>query len=70
MQPITISTRILHVMHNHHMHKSKTSYANSSIGAICTGACLAPRKMLASGMLHDVVLQALLQWSPLAELLL
>jgi hypothetical protein len=40
MKPITISTRTLHVMHNHHMHKSITSYANSSIGAICTRACL------------------------------
>jgi hypothetical protein len=40
MQSITISTRILHIMHNHHMHKCKTSYVNSSIGAICNGACL------------------------------
>jgi hypothetical protein len=40
MEPITISRRTLHIMHNHHMHKSETSYVNSFIGAICTWACL------------------------------
>jgi hypothetical protein len=40
MQPITINTRTLHVMHNHHMHKSKINHVRL-MGAICTGAYLA-----------------------------
>jgi hypothetical protein len=63
MQPIIIIKNTLYVMHNtsHGIKQSKTSHVSPSIGAICTRAFLAPRKILASMMLHDVVPHALLQ---------
>jgi hypothetical protein len=53
--------RTIYVMHQD---KYKARLKVHSIGTICTGACLAQRKKLASVMLHEIVPQASLQQPP------
>jgi hypothetical protein len=68
MQYITIIQYPTRSAQSPHVWISKTRHVIYHIGSICTRACLAERKKLASMMLHEVVPQALLQRpSSLAE---
>jgi hypothetical protein len=62
MQPITIIHDPTHSAQSTHAKINKTSHVNQSMGAICTAACLAERKRLASAALHKVIPQVPLQW--------
>jgi hypothetical protein len=64
MQSITIIQDSTRSAQSTHAKISKTSHVKHSIGSICTRACLAQRKKLASMMIHEVVPQDPMQGPP------